>query len=747
MTTTVTGRADYRKNSTITTSNFVTTQEGYQALPQQSKHISALLNSQGGPESSGVILGLGVGEIIESSSDQQGPPISSRQTTPQRSNLSASRTYLQVEDIKRDLKSCFESCIMEKNRSKYPSFGRGGGLTHNLNPGKDMGGLGRGHGSKDRPRETHPSLGKNVDEFMETIPEENDQEMATRSEVDATMNPDAGNNQWTTVGKPKATMTNAILAKKTLTGAKLDRVLTGDSRISNTDISAMFRLIERIDPNAIIMNHKQDMASAKSISDMAKMAPMDYSSYLDVTSTDWDHPRFGKRKTTLSFWIASDTIGEGLQEIRNDVNFQRFLLEGNASLQSTKLHESRSRIVAYIQGKDPKHTYRNELGNRISVYLQQQTPNKSHIPVHVITTQVDGIRILAIAVGNKDARAVETILTKAEIPFPGPELILHAWKKSNKNEFEERIKQHAMIVQQSQAFKLINVDITNALPLLIASMTTDSEVDSSLVDISTARHSGKSGVVYIQYIRDHRDTVLKALKTYLAGGVNPPGSHMIHQPSIVNEDSSISPTIESGQTKTTITKSKWQGKFDTSTFAIPHPQEQRQPPRIPAAITTKPKSFSQALMASLINNDDESSTLTPQTNNAGGSSKASSYESKKTAREEQLEVENLQLKQQLQQVHTRLESMENSYKEQMQQMQSTIDNLAKQLGQLNRSPPATPDTTPASKKANTQQSPWMGTIQGAVTNVMRTVAPIEGMPPDPATAAIPPAEVGHKDHV
>ena len=90
-------------------------------------------------------------------------------------------------------------------------------------------------------------------------------------------------------------------------------------------------------------------------------------------------------------------------------------------------------------------------------HLNQATTKKNkNFTVHVAQVKVGGISTLAIIVGDTEARAVKTILEKH--PLPHLELIHHSWKCKHKDEFDLRMKQHAMMCEES------NVQVTRNGP-------------------------------------------------------------------------------------------------------------------------------------------------------------------------------------------------------------------------------------------------------------------------------------------
>lgn len=482
---------------------------------------------------------------------------------------------------------------------------------------------------------------------------------------DAAMDVDGPGDGFMEVNKKKGAKTVdplSVIAKKHQFGVQIARTCTGDSRISNEDLSNLFQLIANIDSNALILPANKIASNAKKATSLSKSQRMDYITYLDIQTTAWGRPSDQKKRTTLSFWIASDEI-HGVKALRDNHLFKAFLMSGKCSMSETHLTESRSKIIAYFEGKDPKHTHRLTLQSRVTNHISLQLHNQGisqSMPVNVVSALENGIAILAIAAGSKDAINLEHMLT--DHPIPGLGLIFHSWKRKQKDEFAARIQGHQMLVMNSKAYKITSID--PALHDQIAADLHQGPAKDYIVDVCQTGHSQTTGVLYVQYLQGHEAAVLAAIKECMERHPNPDSTEF-GPAYIANEGKPDAPTLQSQRSNgnksdaPSLPQSRWQNQIQQWST-----KPQTSTNAIPAAITTAPKSFSAALMANLTRTDSsEDSTLTPRTGNTG------SRTSKRSAQVEALERENATLREQLEHMRDDMEELiAKAVQEQMSRM-------------------------------------------------------------------------------
>ena len=128
-------------------------------------------------------------------------------------------------------------------------------------------------------------------------------------------------------------------------------------------------------------------------------------------------------------YIATETLTPNLRALREDKMMQQYLTQGHITLQYTKLLESNSRILCHIAHKDPQHTNRIELEQRLYKHVNQYATHD--INIHLLNMEAKGkdfsTRICTAVVGGKDNKKVEDILRQH--PFEDLELIMFAWRR------------------------------------------------------------------------------------------------------------------------------------------------------------------------------------------------------------------------------------------------------------------------------------------------------------------------------
>ena len=443
----------------------------------------------------------------------------------------------------------------------------------------------------------------------------------------------------------------------------------GETAWSNRDIYNLMQLITAVDNGVHFMNFKANHESSVSAGHLAKMKQLDWKSRLDIQTEPWGHPSANKERTHICFYIVTDKISPNLRELREDRSIKEFLHLGGCVMSQTRLRESRSRMVKYILDKNPNHTHRDAFASRIEDHLQYYTKKNARIPVNVVNVPVaGGERVLGMSVGGRDEQTVVKILK--DHPFPHLEMIDTRLRRSNSEQFEHRIQQHAMVVSQTKAFKVTNVPYEFIPDFRDMMFTTSS--GPVLVDVSEANHSRTTGVVYVQYLQNHQATVLQDIETSLQ--YESFKGAELHDP-----DKSVAMTANTKESVVQNIPSRFANYVNTTTPKAP-PAKANVPAPIPKTIRTKPKSFSEALMKSL--NDAQSASSASQGSNT------STLGTVKTAREIELEEENQSLKESQNDLHQQLQAaqLENSnwktqLEQQQLQFQAQMSNMSTMLEQ------------------------------------------------------------------
>ena len=418
---------------------------------------------------------------------------------------------------------------------------------------------------------------------------------------------------------------------------------------SNKDLSNLFQLISMVDPNVLFMNCKSQDKSAWKVGDTSTMLRTDWQSKLDIQTEPWGRQSEHRERTHLSFYIVSDKISPNLRELREDPNIQDFLKLGKCIMSQTRLLESRSKVVQYIVGKDPNHTHRDALAVRYEEHFGSCIKSGKRIPVTIANLPTTtGGRILGVVVGARD----ETLATKLlkENPIDHLETLSPSLRRSNQASFQARMKEHECVVSQTKAFKvsgMVYEEIFTFRDMMFATAAAD-----YLVDVADTNHSKDSGVVYIQYIQDHRLKVLACLEEVLES----------FQPArLVDPDASVAMTANTKEKVTTdVPPSKFSSIIDMSVVVKkPAPAATASKPK--SITQPKPRTFSQALMNQI--NDTESADSESDTSND------STLDTAKTQRELELEEKCAELEHSNVLLQTQLKSSQDECQELKDQLQ------------------------------------------------------------------------------
>jgi hypothetical protein len=281
------------------------------------------------------------------------------------------------------------------------------------------------------------------------------------------------------------------------------------------------------------------------------------------------------------------------------------MMAGRISMNTTNLTESRSKVIGYFEGKDPKHTFRQAMADRMFNHIKEHS--EKPIPVNVIQSNEGGQPSLAFVVGSKDANMVEQLLQ--EHPFPNMDIIFHSWKRKNPEAFNDRMRWNQMLISNCTAIKLSGMD-PRVVSNFHGSLCLDPELEGKIVDVSTASHVHRTGTVYVQHIKAHTQEVITAVEDCLKQLKNPEGSSHGIRAAIMNGFKDGDQTLYSrdtlGATPGSSTKSMPipSSKWATVLPEAPPPQVS-PPPTIPKTIRTeKPRSFSEAVMRGVMRGSD-----------------------------------------------------------------------------------------------------------------------------------------------
>jgi hypothetical protein len=357
-------------------------------------------------------------------------------------------------------------------------------------------------------------------------------------------------NRWTTVRRKNKVIPDANQREMKL-GVKLVQIgKKGTTTYHPQDITMFFKILAQVDPMAIILNHKKDIQSAMAVHDIATTPNMDYVKYLDMRTDGWGGPVENKTRTIWMCYIATETLTPNLRDIRENRMMQQYLNQGNVTLQYTKLQESNSRILCHVAHKDPQHTNRIELEQRLQEHLNQYSTNEISMTLYTplkygSKRQKFSTRICTAVVGGKDNKKAEEILRQH--PFEDLKLIMFVWRQQDINGYTNRLKDHEEIIGMSQAIKLDQVDVHEVLPYLKTTIQ-ETNMTKIIVDVSPASHAAQTGTVYVQYLQPYREEATSIVRHCVANIKEMLQTTIVQFPNgpILREgDSSVQPTLQS----------------------------------------------------------------------------------------------------------------------------------------------------------------------------------------------------------
>jgi hypothetical protein len=284
---------------------------------------------------------------------------------------------------------------------------------------------------------------------------------------------DAGG-EFITVERKKKTCTIKTPAEEKTNnfGIIMTKVATRDS-IAKTTINVLqiFAEIQKVDPDVIFLSHDNDKTKLMTMAKMKQMNVQEYNRLLDFVILDWGKPTDEQGKLAFSFYIASNTIQPNLQLLKDSDAVMTLLAKMGLTMNRHFLLETEEKRIGFFLGKSPDKTWRGGLELRFHEYLAQvltasnvetlreNNPRfPSWIPFSIRTAQIPGkqksLTAIMLYVGKSDVRPLQHILQ--QFPF-SIEIVSITTKQTNRAQFAKQVDLHAIICQNSQAIKLIDV--------------------------------------------------------------------------------------------------------------------------------------------------------------------------------------------------------------------------------------------------------------------------------------------------
>jgi hypothetical protein len=280
---------------------------------------------------------------------------------------------------------------------------------------------------------------------------------------------------------------------------------TGKTRWTALDIVEFLEVIQKIDSKATIYNSANQPKSAIPINSVSNIK--NCTEYFNITTNTWGKRSEDKERTVWTCYVQSDIIKPGLRELRDNVKIQKILGAGKCTIYPHSLLQSQSAVAGYIFGKDPKHTNRKELENRLKQHFAGK--NLAYPPFQIDTSNVkvssSTTKICTIFVGRNDEDKMKKMLQN--YPCKYLEVVSASVKRNKPNEFVAKMTQHQIIVQNSRAIKLENLSNNHVDQL--HKWRYEDDMTTKVIDVARAGRFMEKGVVYVQYLFQSKQEVIK----------------------------------------------------------------------------------------------------------------------------------------------------------------------------------------------------------------------------------------------
>jgi hypothetical protein len=240
------------------------------------------------------------------------------------------------------------------------------------------------------------------------------------------------------------------------------------------DIKMLLQIIHNMDSEAIFLPHTNNPKLARTWHQTK--ANYNFKSMMNITSMRWGKPADNKHKSEFSFYVSSNSLAS-VKAITADLQVRSFLETTNIRLSFHALHESQRSSVGFLLGKSVQHAYWNDLTARLTDHISDKLqimktlqslaptvtkppPMPVSIPIQLNpnTLSIGQVQAkgLAIYVGSKDKTALERLLQR--YPFRDVEIVADAWKRSDPDEYANRLHLHNKLDEDSTAIKITNTN-------------------------------------------------------------------------------------------------------------------------------------------------------------------------------------------------------------------------------------------------------------------------------------------------
>ena len=316
--------------------------------------------------------------------------------------------------------------------------------------------------------------------------------------------------QWTEVAHKKK-WEDTAKTKQFHSGLMLTKI--GPKKAASlhpAELTAVVEAIMEVDPEAFILNYKNQDASAIPASKISSV--FNFDKQWDIQVLEWGAKTEDKWRTGMSFWLASDIIGNKLLELKQNNSIARIMAEIGLTLTAHNLHQTDSKQVGFLRGKDPRHTWREGITTRIQEAIQHET--NMPIQVQIKATTVRGKDkqgwALVMFVGTKDLTKVKKALEK----FDEIKIVPASMKQTSKKLYDREIDLHNSIVENSRAIRVMGIT-EDGVYMLRSTFSSDASMKGKVIDVFEASTYDKDGKVYVQHVSQSHQEVADLLKETL----------------------------------------------------------------------------------------------------------------------------------------------------------------------------------------------------------------------------------------
>ena len=375
---------------------------------------------------------------------------------------------------------------------------------------------------------------------------------------------DKDNEGYTEVKRHQLKMTPVNTAeldsKKYRVGVRITTVADrGKSEPSKQTLVAMCNLITAIDPDTVILDHKNNPVTAIRVHQMKSVD--NTRSRFNTNTTKWKIKSRDCERTTISMYVASNTVQPKLRELIDDPDLQDFMKKHNILLHPHKLSSSAITTLCHAMGKSVRHTNRIDMENRIEEALREEGVNsKVHcetIPVRIGKKQYQTI---GMSIASVEALKATKILEVAKFPFL--DLLFPHEKHRDKERFEKLILISDKMAKESQAIRVGNISQDQVRQLRVTLLAIP-DVAKIIIDVPRAR---TKDMVYVQYKKGHQALAESGIKRAI--NLIQPEDGLSGRPvMMINGDSnSIENTIYQGTLGTAAPESRFEDMIPETSF-------------------------------------------------------------------------------------------------------------------------------------------------------------------------------------